>query len=323
MSGVYACRFDLIDHKKFNLTIHTATLEFMLVTTLQTTGGLRAHAHRDQSYLLPRVEAGGWNCEHNGKQYSLGPGQGLLVSPDVDDRSELAGGVFRSTSIGIPAKLIHSEACALIGEPITRPLEITAVLHMGSTYLAEQIDYLLEQLSDPQGIFDKHPHLARKHQRMLMQTLIETPPNNYQERLGRDWGGRARRIVAQLEDYYQANLADATVGSASEALRLNAGTLKNACLRMGLPKPHELLHRMRLHEARRRLEHPRPGESVASIAHDVGFSNATRFRGDYRKTFQNERAETTLDRGCQREGCERDGATGACLPSSGRPRSPC
>lgn len=49
--------------------------------------------------------------------------------------------------------------------------------------------------------------------------------------------------------------------------------------------PVQWLRRERLMQARRRLEHPGPGDTVAAIARASGYASASRFSGDFRRMF--------------------------------------
>lgn len=49
--------------------------------------------------------------------------------------------------------------------------------------------------------------------------------------------------------------------------------------------PMQWIRRERLNQARRRLEHPQPGDTVAAIARECGYGSAARFSADFRREF--------------------------------------
>lgn len=50
--------------------------------------------------------------------------------------------------------------------------------------------------------------------------------------------------------------------------------------------PMQWIRRERLNRARRRLERPQPGDTVAAIARECGYGSAARFSADFRRIFQ-------------------------------------
>jgi AraC-like DNA-binding protein len=251
------------------------------------------------------VEAGGTERQIEGHgSYALGPGYGAFAAPGHEIGTALrpSGGSTSTVTLTLPNALVHRAAEFLIGEPVRQPLVITGPVDLRpSSRLGQSIDFLLDQLDRDGGLFDKYPMPAQEFQCGLVGALIEQTANNYQPQIRHHWGGSASRHVAKMEEYIEANVRNPiTVGSLAHAVGVSARTLRDCCHRMRDMTPLMIMWKMRLHAAHKRLEKPLPHDTVASVAHEYGFTNVGRFARHYRQEFRGESPIETLQRGRRR-----------------------
>ena len=113
-----------------------------------------------------------------------------------------------------------------------------------------------------------------------------------------------RRIVARFEEVARANLETATrVADLCRAAGVAPRTLERAVRAVHASTPVELLHALRLAEARQTLLSTCNGAgSVTEVAMRFGFRELGRFAGEYRDRFGESPSETL--RRSARGGCE-------------------
>ena len=296
-------RIDVLDHRNFGFEVHTAKLELLTVSASEVRGDSLSTRSVDAGYVLTRLEEGTMERRFNSRRsHGLGPGEGSLVMPAVAVTSTFlppAQSNLEAVVIGMPAALLDAEAGLLIGEPVRQPLELAGPVDMRpSTHLGQLIDVLLQLLDGDDGFFVKYPLVGVGFQRWVIGALIENTPNNYQKLLKRHYGGPARRHVTLLEEYVEAHLRDAlTVGDMAQAAGVSARTLRDSARRMRNKTPELILRTMRLHAAHKRFENPLPHDTVVSVAHEYGFTNAGRFARQYQQEFRGEAPIETLQRG--------------------------
>jgi transcriptional regulator GlxA family with amidase domain len=190
----------------------------------------------------------------------------------------------------------------LTGEPLHKPLEITAPIDLrSSTCLGQMLDYFLDELDREQSVFETHPLAGQEFQRTLIAAVIQQTPSNYHHLLGRQHGGSAQRHVTKAAEFIEAHLhGPLTIGDIAHAVGVSVRTLRESCNRRYDITPEELVRRMRLHVVHRRLEKPEPRDTVASVAREYGFTNPSRFSYHYRREFHDESPGETLLRGRKR-----------------------
>jgi AraC-like DNA-binding protein len=290
-------------HEKFHFTVHTAKLELLTINAVEVTDGLSIDLVT-ADYSLARVERGGIERRADNREHLFTAGSGYLAMPGQHAANKLPRwvGTTSSVTIALPAAIVKREAELLIGEPVHQPLEIIGSMGLWpSTYLGQRIDYLLDELERDGGVFEKYPLLGQEFQRKLVGALIEQTQNNYLPLLGHHFGGPARRHVAMMEEYIEAHIRQPiTVGDLARATGVGARTLREACHRIRDMTPEMIVRRMRLHCAHNRLENPQPHDTVISIAHECGFSNAGRFADHYQREFHGETPFETIQRSRRR-----------------------
>jgi AraC-like DNA-binding protein len=296
------CRYELCDARRYQLTIHTAALELLSVTTFEARGEIHSRSHSDPAaYVLVRMDAGTWDSSSNKRRVLVTPGQGVLQPPDCDNASRMTGALV--TSIHIPARLVRQEAEFLTGGQIDGPLELAGPVDLSAgSVMGSLISFFLDELERAGGVFNKYPSVGLDLQRRLIQLLIQRTRNNYSALLGRRFGGpAARRHVTAMKEYIDAHLYDSiTLGDLAHAAGVDERTLRYACQSSRNQSPMMILRAMRLQVARDRIKSPMPNDTVASIAHELRY-DPRRFMEYYSRQFQGESASEMLQKGLRRK----------------------
>lgn len=295
---------EFMGRRDVHLSAHTAKLELLTVSSVEYGGSGLSSRTINTGYSLVRMEVGRLERRLNGHSHLFGPGGGFLETPEreVMTTARTVSGPSLTVTIALPAGLIEREAELLIGEPVRQPLEVAGPLDLrSSTYLGQNIDYLLEELERDYGIFEKFPLLSQQFQRRVVTGLIVQTANNYRRLLGQHFGGPARRHIMKVEEYVEAHLRDPlTVGDMARAAGISVRTLEDCCRRMRGKTPEMMLRSMRLHGAHKRLAKALPEDTVISVAHEYGFTHPGRFSYHYRREFRGESPVETLQRGRRR-----------------------
>jgi AraC-like DNA-binding protein len=293
-------RLEVLGREKFHFCMQTATLQAIAVSTVQSAAGMEARILGDPLvYTLLRQESGLWDRKADGGPANrIHPAQGILVPPSSIATSRLPA-TFETTMVSIPVGLIQLEAEHLIGERPKQPIELIEINNLGpASFLGQNLNFILEQLELENGLFEKYDLRGFQAQRLLVSTLIEMLPHNYQGLLAKHHGGTARRHVARAEEYIEAHLHGViTVGDMAAAVGISARTLRDSCQRVREQTPEVLLRRARLYAAHNRLENPKPTDTVTSVAREFLFTNTGRFAEYYQQQFHGETPAQTLRRG--------------------------
>jgi AraC-like DNA-binding protein len=149
--------------------------------------------------------------------------------------------------------------------------------------------------ADHTGIFDgAFPLFSLSYQRDFIATLINSlygplvPPEK-----NRCVG---RRHMIRVQEFIKAHYYDPiTTEDMAAAAGISVRTLRDLCHDLYGLRPKEILRNMRINEAWKRFHHPQPGDTVASIAHELLFTNPGEFAGYY-QALLHEDPLTTLQR---------------------------
>ena len=302
-------RIDASGHQGFSINIHTAKLEKLAIAAVETTGmtgenGLRFHSVSGD-YCVTRVDSGALDSRRDSDQLIVGPGEGLYTIPAREAVLTRPSGDTTSVTVTIPTMLLQYEASLLIGDQVSKYLEIAGPVDLRpSSRLGQKLNFLLHQLELANGLFSSPEYTleADTAQREFVQALIRYTDNSFTPLIGRQHGGSARRHIAKLEEYIEAHLRDAlTIGDLAKAIGVNARTLRNDCRRMLDLTPEMVLRNRRMYAAHKRLQNPRPEDTaVAPIAHEFHFGHPGRFSHQYKEEYYGETPAETLQQGRRR-----------------------
>jgi AraC-like DNA-binding protein len=284
----------------FQFTMRTAMLRKITVHAVEAIGGMNLRVHADGLfYILTRVESGTIERLENGwPQAVITPGQGILTAPASRAATRLTG-AFRCIAITISVEAVQRAFLDVIGQRITTPIETLGIADLRGTHLGQRIDFILEQLEIPNGVFERLPLLGYDVQDYLIQDLIRRYPHSHRHLLDKHLGGSARRHVDKLEEFLIENLPDPKIDAPimAKAVGVNERTLRESCHRIYGCGSLEVLRRMRLDRAHQRLENPQPGDTVEIIARACGFRS--RFT-EYYEEMHHETPSETLRRGLRK-----------------------
>ena len=294
-------KIELKGSPRFHFEMSTATLQLITVNYLGFTGPVTNDSRGDGGYyLLVRAEAGTverhWS---DAPAQTLQPGSGMLVPPN-----SIASGVlpddFESLIICIPSTLMDQEADRVLGARPEQPIKAIPICDMNSSsHLGQRIDFIVEQLDRPDGVFHTKPLFGLDLQRSLVRNLIATVDNSYAGLLTKRIGA-ARVHINALEELLIANLENAPnldLPKMAFACKVSERTLRTSCQRERGMGPDEYFEFLRLHAAHTHLENPEADTTVTSVMWRFGFSNPGRFADAYRAIFHGESPGETLARG--------------------------
>jgi AraC-like DNA-binding protein len=289
----------------FHFAMHTATLELLNVSTIEVSEGLSTRL-TNVGYSLVRVDLGRMDRRANDLDQVFTSGTGYLATPERKAEASIpytSGiGTVATVTITLPDSLIRSQAEALIGEPVTQPLEIIGPLDLGRhTHLGQAMDCLLHELDRDDSLFEKYPLESQRRQRELATILIAHTHNNYTPLLARRHGGPARRHVALMEELIEANIkCPPGIADLALAVGVSARTLLENCHHVRGMCPEDMARKMRLHAVHKRLGNPQPGDTVTDVAHEYSFFNIQHLAKLYMEEFHGERPWETLQRARRR-----------------------
>jgi len=187
----------------------------------------------------------------------------------------------------IDGPALRSKLGAMIGMPVAGAIEFetpTTFAHPEQARLRRLIDHLVGELDEETN--DVPAQALAQYEQSLMVCFLHANRHNFSHLLERGQPLPALWQIRRAEDYIEANhslpltleaLGDVTgTGglAASDAFRRTRGV-----------SPLVFLERVRLNYARRLLQAPEEGTSVATVAHRFGFFNAADFARDYQRAF--------------------------------------
>jgi transcriptional regulator GlxA family with amidase domain len=149
------------------------------------------------------------------------------------------------------------------------------------------------------GIFGRYPKYGREIQNELIENVVRMLPHSLQPLLSKYSGGAARRHADELEEFVSQHFSDPRLSAKvmAKGIGVSDRTLRESCHRIYQQGPDEVLRRMRLDIAHRRLENPLPGDTDTRVAHETGFRDFRRFVKHYKEAYHGESPRETLQRG--------------------------
>ena len=219
----------------------------------------------------------------------------MLVSPTLDNLVR----VERDTAglnILFSGFVLRRHLAALLGEPLTAPLEFAAALSLlkerhgrSLTHFARLAIAELER-TDTSLL---EPITARSFREFLTTSLLLHQPHNYSERLRQLERPITPRDVKRAINYIEANL-DMAIGLPEivVASGVPGRTLIQHFRDFKGSSPMRYLRTARYQRVRDALSRAEPEERITEIAARWGFSHMGRFSVDYRRRFGETPSET-------------------------------
>jgi AraC-like DNA-binding protein len=253
---------------------------------------IRVDPSRDDYRILPPIR-GGLEAVIGGDEVSSRPGRAILTSPTLSKlvRSERGSGWL---NIFMRGPALRRHLVALLGEPLTLPLEFTPVIDLAAGYGRSLVHYVLSAIADlDQNAGLMNPITTSVFEQFVMIGLLHAHPHNYTARLYRPWPEIAPRDVTRAIDYIEANLEMAIgLPEIVAASGVPGRTLLEHFRRYKGISPMGYLRRARFSKVREALRCAEPEENVTRIAMGLGFSHMGRFSVEYRRRFGESPSDT-------------------------------
>ncbi len=259
--------FQLQDRRRY---WHHAQLDMRLMIGAHVNYAYPRHTH--DHYALCVVDHGLQSFTHKGTKYYTPPNGLILINPDIVHTGEPAKAQgFRIRALYPTLEQLQAVASELQGCPSTAPFfQNVRIDDTQATRHFLQLHRALTTDSDPLVVETLYFN--------TMAYLIE----HYAElKLSPQTLGDERRAVQQAIDYIQSNYG-ARLDLA--ALASEVGFSRYYFLRVfhqtvGMP-PHAYVQNVRVQRAQDLI---RQGESLASVAHAVGFSNQSHLTRSFKR----------------------------------------
>lgn len=221
----------------------------------------------------------------------------MVLPPNLPHKARFSGG-FGHLVLRINETALVEKLTALLGEQPNAPL----VLQVGEpaesdVLLRDLISYFARNLHKMEQNSVSTPIIPEMEQ-AIVAAFLYTNRSNYSELLHAVPKAAAPWEVRAVEDYIVANwnkpidmlhLTTITGGSARSIFRAFARTRGYS--------PMEFLKRVRLMQARLKLQSGDPDISVTAVGYACGFNNLGRFAHDYRALFGELPSETLAWKG--------------------------
>jgi AraC-like DNA-binding protein len=236
-----------------------------------------------------------------GQGIACGPNRAAVSSPtrELVIRTK---GIGARLNVAVTAPALTRQLACLLGEAPAVPLELAPVMDLTAGYgrsLAQQIRLAVMDFQRA-GWMRWDAITVSLFEQFIVTRLLLSHPNNYTERLRARERGVSPRDLRRALEYIEANLgAPITVLDIAEASGVAGRTLFHHFRQFLGTSPMGYLREARFAKVRGALQHAEPGQSVARVAAQWGFSHLGRFAIEYRKRF-GESPSSTMQRGRRR-----------------------
>ena len=219
---------------------------------------------------------------------------GAVLSPDRENVVRPESGSAR-LAVAISRDALVRVLCALLGRPVTEPLQFEPSIDLERGYgrsLARYIRAAVEDVEDDDSLLSG-PIAKTSFEQFVITALLLSHPHNYSAELQRPDRRPAPRDVRRAIDYIQAHLtAPLTLEDVVRAAGVSGRVLfKHFKLSTGL-SPMAYLRNARFQRVRDTLRRARPEERIVDIAALWGFDHIGRFAVEYRRRFGEKPSDT-------------------------------
>lgn len=232
------------------------------------------------------------------REFRCSEGRACIISPGLGLRTQWSADcellTLKFARSTIERYLANALECK-VAEPLRFEPELDCSSGPGAS-LRTLVNFLAFEV-DHSDALRQTPQWCRQMERTIAIGLISTQPHNYSDALRQRASNISPGYVRRAEAYIRANLAnDIDVECISEAARVPERTLFAAYRRYVGVSPIAHYRELRLQAARSDLQHPKEGDTVASIACRWGFYHLGHFSHDYQTRF-GEKPSATLKTG--------------------------
>jgi AraC-like DNA-binding protein len=232
----------------------------------------------------------GWT-QFAGKRFTVSPSEAVVIPAGVDMVFQYDAGyelfAFRVSPLALQAKL-----SAIVGMPVTGRLEFATPSEFSNSALRRMrrlLEFAANELDGP----TLPPAMFAEFEQLLLVAFLFGNPHNFSELLVRDQPAPAKWQVRVVEEYVEANWnRPITVEALASAADASARSVFKAFRDSRNCSPMAYVRSIRLAHARRMLQQPEPGTTVASVALACGFFNSGHFSLHYRLAFGEQPSRT-------------------------------
>lgn len=227
------------------------------------------------------------------------PNSGLAVRPGPARRLLISDGNARN-NIFLDAAEVEAALERILDQLLPRPLEFTPGLDWSvglASSLKRQLQFLMLEFQRPDGLASNTLALASMTD-LLISLVLNGAPHNYtgvMELRGtqRSRGRAVPAYVRRAEGFMAAHCREPIrMPQVAAAAGCSIRTLGEAFQHFRGKTPLQVLHAIRLEQARRELARGGASASVAQVARRYGFTNAGRFNARYQQLFGQTPLET-------------------------------
>jgi len=283
-------RFDLSPRQASHLDLHIngIYLPNLYVGYIQygSPALVRTNPARDDYWLqLPILEQIEFTIGN--EPLVCGPERAAVSSPARELRIRTKGSGAR-VSISVTASSLARQLTALLGTTPAAPIEFAPSMDLMAGYgrsLAQQVRLAVTDF-ERAGAMPWGATTVSLFEQFVLTRLLLSHPNNYSERLRIRERSLSPRDLRRAVEYVEANLgAPITVADIAQASGIAGRTLFQHFQEFLGTSPMRYLRDARFAKVRSVLQQSEPGERVAQVAANWGFSHFGRFAVEYRRRF--------------------------------------
>jgi AraC-like DNA-binding protein len=210
---------------------------------------------------------------------------GMVISPGIHLKAML-GVDYEQLALRIQPKPLIQKLAAIIGEPISAPLQIELVQDMGMPAARSLRDQLLFIVSEVNRAETPPPLVIAEWEQALMVAFLCGNRHNYSHRLARKTHDLAPWQVRRAEEYIESHWNQQIwIEDIAMVTGVSARNLFRTFRQSRGCSPMAFAKRIRLSHSRRLLQSAAPTSTVTDVAFACGFSDLGRFSREYRQAF--------------------------------------
>ncbi|WP_245908111.1 AraC family transcriptional regulator [Pseudosporangium ferrugineum] len=241
-----------------------------------------------EAYHITIPTTGQLHVWYAGLEITADPGSAVLYGPGKPVYT-LHAANSAELDVKIEQPALEAELAALLGRPVTGPIDLPAVVDLRSgpaRSWGTLVRMLRAEIGHPASLV-RQPLIAEHLRRSVLSGLLLSVPHRYTEELNAPAPAGPPRAVQRVIDAIQdeperpftvadlARIAGVSVRSLQEGFRRSVGCA-----------PMTYLQQVRLARAHESLRREDPSRAtVAAVAHRWGFAHLGRFASAYRNRF--------------------------------------
>lgn len=243
------------------------------------------------AFLVQFPLVGSFNLEIDGRQVSVVPGTGAVISPlQVIERSATPGWTL---VLAIPSDLLRTHLERRMGRSLTGPLTFQPLIRAGADELFKFGLLAVEAID--RGVATGRGNVALVLQNGFIDLLLELQPHNHGSDLVESEAAMRSRRVSMVADYLAEHFGETlTVEQLANVANCSVRSLQAVFAELCGMSPMEYLCRFRLALVRRWLEAGEAGVTISELACRAGFAHLGRFSASYKARYGEPPSQTQI-----------------------------